>query len=142
FLELEQLAAHVHGDRAGQVAACHGGGNFRDVAHLCGEVGGHGIDVVCEVFPRAGHARNVRLAAELAGGAYFARDAAHFRGKCVPLLHALAVCFFELEHLAADVGGDCAGQVAACHGDGHLRDIAHLCGEVGGHGIYIVRQVL
>ena len=38
FLELQDLAAHVHRDLARQVAARDGDGHFGDVAHLAGEV--------------------------------------------------------------------------------------------------------
>ena len=37
-LQLEDLAAHVDGDLARQVAAGHGGGHLGDVAHLVGQV--------------------------------------------------------------------------------------------------------
>ena len=52
-----------------------------DVAHLGGEVRGEAVDVVGQVLPRAGHALDVGLAAELAFGADFLRDARHLGGE-------------------------------------------------------------
>src|SRR5262249_10511987 len=42
-LELENFAAHIDRDLAGQVAAGDGGGHVGDVAHLVGEVAAHGV---------------------------------------------------------------------------------------------------
>src|SRR5262249_21260103 len=41
--QLEDFAAHVHGDLAREVAARHGGGHLRDVSDLVGEVAAHGV---------------------------------------------------------------------------------------------------
>ena len=76
-LELEDLALHVDGDLARQVAARHGGRHLGDVAHLRGQVAGHGVDVVGQALPGAGDAGHLRLAAELAFGADLARHARH-----------------------------------------------------------------
>src|SRR5206468_258673 len=45
-LELEDFAAHVDGDFLGEVAVGDGGGDFGDVTHLAGKIGGHEVDVV------------------------------------------------------------------------------------------------
>jgi hypothetical protein len=62
------------------------GGDLRDVAHLTGQVRRHRVDVVGEILPRAGHAGDLRLAAELALGADLARDAADLGGEAVELI--------------------------------------------------------
>src|SRR5204863_2527985 len=62
-LQLQDLPAHVHGDLAAQVAAGHRGGHLGDVADLPGEVVRHGVDVVGEVLPCAGHPGHLGLAA-------------------------------------------------------------------------------
>ena len=80
-LQLEDLAAHVDGDLLGEVAVGDRGRHFGDVAHLAGEVAGHGVDVVGQVLPGAGDAADVGLAAQLAFGADLARDARDFRGE-------------------------------------------------------------
>src|SRR5215813_14249388 len=101
-----------------------------DVAHLRGQVRGHEVDIVGEVFPRAGDARHLRLAAELAFGADLARDARHFARERVELVHHRVDGVLQLENLAAHVDRDLARQVAARNGGRHLRDVAHLCGQV------------
>jgi hypothetical protein len=45
------------------------------LSDLRGQVAGHEVDAVGQVLPGAGDARNCGLAAELAFGADFARDA-------------------------------------------------------------------
>ena len=78
-LELEDFALHVDGDLLRQVAARDGGRHLGDVADLAGQVAGHQVHAVGQVGPGAGDAFDLRLAAELAFGADFARDAGHFR---------------------------------------------------------------
>src|SRR5205085_2082749 len=55
-LQLENLAAHVDGDLAREIAARHRRGDGGDVAHLRRQVGRHGVDGVGEVLPGAGDA--------------------------------------------------------------------------------------
>ncbi len=81
FFQLKNFAAHVDRDLAGEVAAGHGGCDFGDVAHLAGQVAGHRVDGVGQIFPRAGHAGHLRLAAQFSVGADFARHARHFGGE-------------------------------------------------------------
>src|SRR5690606_4782207 len=54
FLQLQDLAAHVHADlaRPAPLGPCRG--HVGDVAHLQGQVGCHRVDVVGEVLPGAG----------------------------------------------------------------------------------------
>ena len=82
----EDFALHLDGDLRGQIAVRDGRGHVGDVADLAGEVGGHEVDVVGEILPRAGHAGHLRLAAELALGADLARHARDFRGEAVELI--------------------------------------------------------
>ena len=142
FLQLKDFARHVHGDLLRQVAAGDGGRDVGDVADLCGQVAGHEVDAVGQVLPGAGDARHRGLAAELAFGAHFARDARHFRGEAVELVHHRVDGVLEFENFAAHVDGDLARQVAARDGGGHLRDVTHLVGQVAAHGVDRVGQVL
>jgi hypothetical protein len=48
--------------------------HLRDVPDLAGEVGGHHVDVVGQIFPGAGDAADLGLAAEPAFGAHLASD--------------------------------------------------------------------
>ena len=129
-LQLEDFALHVHGDLARQVAARHRRGDLGDVAHLRRQVAGHRVHVVGQVLPGAGHARHLRLAAELAFGADLARDARHLAGETVELIHHRVQRFLQLKDLAAHVHGDLARQVAVGDGGRHLGDVAHLAGQV------------
>ena len=114
FLELQNFAAHVHRDLARQVAARDGGGHLGDVAHLAGEVAGHRVHVVGEIFPRARGARHHGLAAELAFGADLARHARHFGSERAHLL----------DHRVHDGGGaqELALQRAAIHFEAMVCD--------------------
>src|SRR5207247_7355387 len=141
LLELQDFTAHIDGDLLGEVAAGNRGRHVGDVADLRGQVGGHEIDVVGQVLPCAGHARHLRLAAELAFGPDFARHARHFRGKGVELIHHRVDGILELENFAFHVDGDLAREIAARHRCRHLGDVAHLVGEVARHGVDAVGQV-
>ena len=48
---------------------------------------GHDVHVVGEIFPYAGDAFHVGLAAELAFGTHFAGHAGHFGGERAELIH-------------------------------------------------------
>ena len=133
FLQLQDLAAHVHRDLARQVAARDGGRDFGDIAHLAGEIARHRIDVLGQILPHAAHVFDIGLPAELAVGAHFARDARHLGGKAVQLIDHRVDGFLQLQDLAAHVHRDLARQVAARDGGRDFGDIAHLVGEVAAH---------
>ena len=141
-LQLENFAAHGHGDFFRQVAVGHGGGHLGDVAHLRGEVGRHRVDRVGQVLPGAGHAAHFGLTAQFAFGADFAGHAGHFRGKAVELIDHRVDGVLQFENLAAHVDGDFLRQVAVGHGGGDFGDVAHLAGEVRGHEVDVVGQIL
>ena len=111
-LEREDLALHVDRDLLRQVAAGDRGGHVGDVADLAGQVVGHQVDVVGQVLPGAGDAAHLRLAAELALGADFARDAGHFGREGVELIDHRVDGVLELEDFALHVDGDLLRQVA------------------------------
>ena len=141
-LQLEDFALHVDRDLARQVAARHRGGDFGDVADLGGQVAGHRVDVVGEVLPGAGDAGHVGLAAEPAFGADFARHARHFAGEAVELVDHRVQRFLQLKDFAAHVDGDLARQVAAGDRGRDFGDVADLGGQVAGHRVDAVGQVL
>ena len=142
FLELQNFAADVHGDLARKVAAGDCRRHFGDVAHLAGQVAGHEVHVVGEVLPRAADAGHLRLAAQFSFRADFARDARHFAGERVELVHHRVDGVFQFENFALHVHRDLARQVAARHGRGHFGDVAHLRRQVSGHRVNRVGQVL
>ena len=90
---------------------------------------------VGQVLPRAGDARHVGLAAELAFGADLARDARHLGGERAELIHHRVDGVLELEDLALHVDGDLLRQVAGGDRRRHVGDVAHLAGEVAGHRV-------
>ena len=141
-LQLQDLATDVDGDLLGQVAVGDGGGDLGDVAHLGGEVAGHRVDAVGEVLPGAGDAVHLGLAAELAFGTDFAGHARHLGGERTKLVHHRVDGVLQLEDLALHVHRDLLGQVAGRHGRGDVGDVAHLGGQVAGHEVHAVGQVL
>ena len=142
FLQLKDFARHVHRDLLGEVAAGDRGGDVGDVADLRRQVRGHEVDVVGEVLPGAGDAGHLGLAAELAFGADFARDARHFRGERVELVHHRVDGVLQLQDFAAHVDRDLAREVAARHRGGDVGDVADLGGEVAAHRVDGVGEIL
>src|SRR5262249_27632903 len=100
-LQLQDLALHVNGDLLGEVALGYRGRHLGDVAHLAGEVRRHGVDVVGEVLPRARDAGRARLPAELAVGAYLARDARDLGSEPPELVDHGVDDFSDAQKLAA-----------------------------------------
>ena len=133
---------HVDRDLLRQVAVGHGRRHLGDVAHLAGQVAGHEVHAVGQVLPRAGDALHVGLAAELAFGAHLAGHARHFRGERAELIDHRVDGVLQLEDLALHVDRDLLRQVAVRHGRRHLGDVAHLAGQVAGHGVHAVGQIL
>ena len=140
--ERRHLALRLHGQLLLEVALGDRSHHLDDAAHLLGEVGGHDVDGVGQILPRAGDARHLRLAAELAFRADLARNARHLAGKAVELIDHRVDGVLQLENFALHVHRDLARKVAAGDGRRHLGDIAHLTGEVAGHRVDRVRQVL
>ena len=91
---------------------------------------GHRVDAVGQVLPGAGDAEHVGLAAEPAFGADLARDARHFAGEGVELVHHRVDGFLELQDFARHVHGDLLRQVAAGDGGRDVGDVADLRGQV------------
>ena len=141
-LELEDLAAGIDGDLLGEVALGDGGRDVGDVADLAGQVARHRVHVVRQVLPRAGHARDVGLATELAFRADLSGDARDLAGERVELVDHRVDGVLLLEELPANVDGDLLAQVAP--GDRHrdLGDVAGAGGEIEGHRVDVVREVL
>src|SRR5205085_1260901 len=138
----QNFAAHIHGDFAGKVALGYGGCYFGDIAHLVRQIARHGVDAFGEIAPGTGDAAHFRLAAELAFGADFARPAGHFGGEGAELIHHRVDGVLELEDFAAHVDRDLAGEISVGDGGGYFGDVADLRGQVSGHGIDAVREVL
>ena len=141
-LEFEDLALHVDGDLLRQVAAGNGSRHFGDVTDLAGEVRGHEVHVVGEVGPGSGDARHLRLTAELAFGADLAGNAGHFGCEAVELVDHDVDGVLELENFALHVDSDLLRQVAAGDRGRHFGDVADLAGQIVGHEVHVVGEVL
>src|SRR5205085_1044561 len=137
-LQLEDLAAHVDGDLLREVAIGDGGGDFGDVPHLTGQVGGHEVHVVGQLLPGAGDALYPCLAAQLPLRADFARHAGHFLPYTTLFRSQRVDGVLQLEDLAAHVDGDLLREVAIGDGGGDFGDVPHLAGQVGGHEVHVV----
>src|SRR6185503_20092745 len=111
-LQLEDLAARLRGDLLAEVAVRDRGRDVGDVPHLAGEVAGHGVHRVGEVLPRAAHALDVGLTAQLAFRADLARHAGDFRGERVQLIDHRVDGVLLREDLAPHVDGDLLGETA------------------------------
>src|SRR5262249_25908416 len=120
----------------------HGLGDVGDVAHLAGQVGRHEVDGVGQVLPRPRHALDAGLAAELALGADLAGHAGHLRGERAQLVHHRVDGVLQLQNFAAHVPLDLLVPVAVGDRLGDVGDVAHLAGQVGGHEVDRVGQVL
>src|SRR6185312_1556330 len=95
-----------------------------------------------QVLPRTGDALHVGLPTQFAFGADFARDAGHFGRERAQLIDHRVDRVLELEDLALDVDGDLLRQVTARHSLGHIGDVAYLAGQITGHEVHAVGQVL
>ena len=140
--ECRDLALGVHGQLALEIALRNRRHDAGDAAHLTGEVVRHHVDVVGQVLPRSADAAYLRLAAELAFDAHFARHARHFGREGVELIHHGVDGRFQLEDLTPDIDGDLLRQIAIRHCGGHFGDVTHLTGEVRGHHVHVVGQIL
>ncbi len=141
-LELQDLAPGVDVDLLGEVALGDRGGDHRDVADLPGQVGGHAVDGLRQVLPRTGDARHPRLTAEDPVRAHLAGDPGHLVRDRRQRLHHDVHGVGELRDLAARLDGDLPGQVAVGDRRRDLRDVPHLTGQVVGHQVDVVAQVL
>src|SRR5207253_1477519 len=106
LLELQDFAADVDGDFFRQVALRHCRRPFGDVAYLPAQRSCDLVDAVGQVLPGTGDAEHLRLAAEPAFGADLARNARHFAGEGVELVHHRVDGFLQLQDFAAHVDGD------------------------------------
>ncbi len=140
--ELENLAPHVHGDFLGEVAVRHGHGHIGNVPHLIRQVARHGIHAVGQVLPGAGYPRHNRLSTQLAVRAHFTSDPRDLGREAAQLIDHGVDRVFELKDLAAHIRRNLFREIAVGDGDRHFGNIPHLVGEVAGHRVDIVGQVL
>src|SRR5207237_5449483 len=139
---LGDLASGVDGDVLGEVAPGHGGGDLGDVPHLAGEVGGQLVDVVGELLPGTADALHVGLAPEASLGADLPGHPGDLVGEGAELVDHRVDRLLQLRDLTQRIDGDLLREVAVSHRGGHQGDVADLVGQVRGHEVDAVRQVL
>ena len=140
-LEFEDFSADVDGDLAREIAFGDRRGDFRDIAHLAGQIAGHKVHVVGQVFPCTRNASYLRLSPQLSFRAHLARNPCHFRGKRTKLIDHGIDRIFQLKNFTFDVDGDFLREISLGDRRGHLGDIADLCGQIPGHGIDAIGQI-
>src|SRR5581483_11820062 len=141
-LQLADLAGGVDGDHPREVALRHGRGHLGDRTHLRRQIPGQLVDVLGQAGPRAADALDLRLAAELPFRADLPGHPGDLGGEGRQLVDHLVDGGLQLEDLPPGVDGDVLRQVALGHGGGDLGDVADLVGEVVGHGVHRVGEVL
>src|SRR5207245_2579125 len=127
-LQLEDLTLAFDRDLAREVAVGDRGRHLGDVAHLVGQVACHEVDVVGQVLPDTGHARDLSLAAELAFRAHLARDSGHLGAERPELVdHRVddprGLQELSLQAPTVDVGRHRLREVALGHGADDACDL-------------------
>ena len=86
--------------------------------------------------------RHIGLAAQFAFRTYLARHARDFGGERAELIHHGVDGVLQLQNFAARIHRDLSGQIALGYGGGHSGDVTHLIGQVAGHGVDRIGQIL
>src|ERR1019366_5363226 len=141
-LELGDLALGLDADGAGQVARGDRAGHLGDRPDLAGEVPGQLVDVLSQPLPGAGHVLHFGLATEQPLAAHLPRDAGDLGRERRELVDHRVDGVLQLEDLALDIHGDLLTEVTPGHRRRDLRNVPDLTGEVAGHGVHRVGQVL
>jgi len=136
------LAPGLDRDLLGQVTPGHGLRHTGDVPHLAGQVPGQLVDVVGQGLPGAGDPLDLGLAAEAALGADLAGHPGDLVGEGAQLVDHRVDRALELEDLTSHVDEYLLRQVAVGHRGGDPGDVPHLVGQVGGHEVHRVGEVL
>ena len=136
------LTLGLDGEILYKVAICDCSHDFHDAAHLFREIGCHHVDGVSEILPSTCHARNSCLATQPTLRSDFAGDAGNLGGKGIQLIDHRIDGVFQFQYFPLYRNRDLARKVAAGDGSRHLRDVAHLCRQIGGKQIHVVGEVL
>src|SRR6185312_294144 len=141
-LEVGDFAAYVDLDRAREVALGDRGRDLGDRAHLGGEIGRQSIHVGGQVLPDAGGARHLGLSAEAPLDPDLARHGGHLVGEDGQRFGHAVDGVGQRGDFALGLDRQLLAEVARGYRGHHPRDAAHLGGQVRGHRIDVVGQVL
>ena len=141
--ELENFTFGVDRDLGGKIAERDGCGDLGNIAHLIGEVAGHGVHAFGEVFPCAGHIPDNRLAAQFAFSAHLARHADHLRSERTELLdHGVdnlgGAQEFAFELAAVYFGRHSLRKVAPGDGRDDARNFSGRLDQIGNETVHAV----
>ena len=141
-LQRGDFALRFDGDRTRQVALRHRGRDLGNRAHLRCQIRREVVDVLGQALPRSRRARHLGLAAELAFDADFARDRRDLIGEGRKRCGHAVDRVGQRGDLAFGFHCQLLLQVAVGHGGHDLGDAAHLAGQVAGHEVHVVGEVL
>ena len=110
--------------------------------HLCGQVQGHHVDVLGEIFPLALNIFNLGLATECAVRSDFSCNLRHFERECRKTIHHGVDGVFQIQNLALCFDADSFAQITPRDCSRNRCYFPDLCCEIHGHAVDILRKVL
>ena len=140
-LQFQDFSANIDRDFFGKVAIGHRRSDVGDVSHLTGQISGHRIHRISQIFPSPRHAFHISLTSEFSFGADLAGHTRHFRRERAELVHHRVDGVLQLKNFAFHIDRDLLGQIAARDGGGDVSDIAHLPGQIARHEVHRIGQV-
>jgi len=141
-LQLQHFALRANGDLPGEVSVRDRRGHFGDVADLGGEVVGEEVDVVRQVLPGTGDSGHLGLRSELSFHSHRAGDARDLLGEDGERLRHVVERLAESRDLSFRVYLQLLGEIAVRDSRHHLHDAANLGGQVRGHEVDVVGEIL
>ena len=97
---------HVDRNLFREIALRHRRRDFRDIAHLPGQVGRHRVHTVGQILPGTGNARYLRLSPQPPFGADFSRHPCHLASEAVQLIDHGIYGLLQLENFTRHVHRD------------------------------------
>ena len=141
-LELRDLAARLDLYRPGQIALGHRGRHLGDGAHLGGQIRRQQVHVAGQVLPGSRRTRHVRLTTQAALHADLAGHRGHLIREGGERVGHVVDGLGQRRNLALGGHRQILFQVPVGQRRHHLHDAAHLFGEIGGHDVDGVGEVL
>ena len=141
-LQLGHFATSLNLDRARQIALGDGRCYFSDRSHLRREVRGQQVHVTREILPGTSGAGDVRLASEPTVDSDLACHVGHLIGKGRERDRHIVDRVGEGGDFTFGLNSQTLGEIAIGHRGHYFDDAAHLLGEVRGHEVDVVGEIL